>query len=296
VRKALRGGSFKSTDDLRPPSKRSSPPTPCVIRLMLVATLCIVPSMSVADTITWTGAGLDPTDWNRPFNWDQERVPEAGDDVVLVAPFKEPAHVVEVREGDDPAECKTIMVSNASVSLIGNSLTLGEDSGPTTSTVTGQIYLRQGASQPATLYVRDWVEFSGTGKIEATLGQNNNYRPSIERLTADEDSGIKTSNAFDVVGHIHVGGLQRAQLPADVVLPVRRVAVGNGGVFRPNHPAGFAVANRDGLVAIVGDLHMALGQGALRCPDGNQNDGGCMSHAHVSPPEACRSASHSSPL
>jgi hypothetical protein len=52
------------------------------------------------------------------------------------------------------------------------------------------------------MLVRNWVCFTGTGRLYAHAPENADYRPVIRRQNSYSDSGIKTLDDFDVRGHL----------------------------------------------------------------------------------------------
>lgn len=63
-------------------------------RVVFAVALAVGFGSAFADTVTWTGGGsVDKTDWFEPKNWDLERIPEDGDDVVINPPAGSAWHV-----------------------------------------------------------------------------------------------------------------------------------------------------------------------------------------------------------
>lgn len=172
------------------------------LALIVLIGVCAVPALAQYDR-EWVGTSLQH-DWNNANFWDPTGVPEAGEDILIHADF--PADItVEIYEGDSAAECESITIDGgAKLKIIGNSLTIGDDNNPTTTTIDdgSQIQFLEGENEPAVLYVRNWVSFTGNGRLFAHGPDNADYRPVIHREDSYSDSGIKTLDDFNVRGHL----------------------------------------------------------------------------------------------
>ena len=85
-----------------------------LIVLSTVCALVLIPSIGLADTITWVGTagGGDNLNWHDPLNWDPPQRPLADDDVIITTPSKTFQLVVIQTFGqEDDAACDTLDLS-----------------------------------------------------------------------------------------------------------------------------------------------------------------------------------------
>jgi hypothetical protein len=108
-----------------------------------------------------------------------------------------------VTEDDDV--CRTVDLFYAKIIINGGILTTGEDGVETTSFLDDKSEIRfqdNGGTAQATLFIRNWVEFIGDGRIIADPDENGTHRPFIQRADSLEDSGIKVVGDLRVIGHM----------------------------------------------------------------------------------------------
>lgn len=144
--------------------------------LALAAGQVLVSAAAInADTITWTGDG-DGSAWHDPNNWDLERVPDAGDDVVVPEVASTSAVLYSSSAGAttiNSLTCEealtltggTLTIESGAASSISNDLTLsgGTLGGTGDLTVTGLLAWTSGTmSGLGTTVANGGLELSGT--------------------------------------------------------------------------------------------------------------------------------------
>lgn len=140
------------------------------IAIPLLAILCVllVGSAALGATIVFQPSSGD---WNTAEHWDLNRVPNAGDDVVI-----DSGKTCKIENMSTLAFAKTINV-DGTLEIRGESLVLGATTHiDTTSNVDGNVYFEKVEGENAVLACRGAiVTINGTGALNASKGVNSSY-------------------------------------------------------------------------------------------------------------------------
>ena len=227
------------------------------------ASLCLVALLSLsipvhAATITWTGA----TDnlWSTVTNWDLGRVPQNGDDVVLIPPA-----AVPITNDLSGLVVHSLAVTNSGFALVGNMLGI-ESGGTITATVPNALTfnLAFDLKGPVTVTASTSIDFGGA--ITGTGGLTLNG--SINLLAANAYTGPTTFNGQQSVvvpGGIPLGSAVTVQ-SGFVILLTGNYTFGSlagaaGSTLRINDGV-LTVGTDDTSTTFAGDLTQSV-NGAL---------------------------------
>ncbi len=171
----------------------------------------------------WTGLAGNGN-WFTNGNWLENAYPVAGDTVRIDG---SDGVALDINIEDADAECESIVMDHANILLKGRKLTLGLTGAATSNDITfGQIlFFEDNANgRSAQLVLRNWVTFTGGGRLFASKDYNDNHPGYIERANWQADGGIKTLDDFDVEGHFvlyvsvyHDGDFFGVQKPATMI-------------------------------------------------------------------------------
>lgn len=164
----------------------------------ILGMVVVAATSAIGATITWNRDN-GTNNWHHPDNWDLDRVPLAGDDVVIG--FN--SYTVVISSQD--AACKTLDIGQTStLEITGKALTLGDSDNDTTSTLgavgkfdPGIIRFVKSGGNVGVLKVHKTVTFTGGGNIVATL---STHVGRIERASGTTGIVINADNA--VIGNI----------------------------------------------------------------------------------------------
>ena len=172
---------------------------------VIAATLvCISAVASAQTTYTFTdGEELDHS-WHSEDNWFPTGVPGAGDTAIIPAPILG-INRCEIYEND--AACKIIQIDGTYNELViqGKTLTLGENAGPTTSTIDGMLDMLSDGETPAVLALKNWVTLEGdhsVGRavIDASKGHGSDWGGQIIR--ASGALGLRVRGDLQILGSV----------------------------------------------------------------------------------------------
>lgn len=231
-----------------------------LIVLPVICAAALLPATGLADDIVWNGDG-NGIDWNDEENWDEDRRPEAGDDVTISVGFPGELDVVIREFGElDDAACETLDVDDGVTLLIkAVKLTLGSATADTTSDIDGVLTFEQVGFQRGTLEIHKWVTFPGDGEISARqLTMGGVIRGQITRAGSD-GRGIKLEGDFDMIGTIdvlvsldHQGDLVGVFSDKDVM------RFGNDDAYSPELQISGAILNDETITASEGIVEFRL--------------------------------------
>lgn len=171
--------------------------TTVTIALALVCVMSVGASSAIAqDTFTFN---VTNGVWNRHQNWlgPAGEKPEAGDTAIILT-----GQTCRVEDADQAA--KLIHVQpNATLRLLGKSLTLGEEGAVTSAPVDGQIVLGANGTGVSMLLIKGTVQFQRRFNVGAIVGEDPNAR--ITRpIDSTEPAAILVPSDFEVRGSLKV--------------------------------------------------------------------------------------------
>lgn len=158
------------------------------------------PAMAQFDKV-WDG-NEETTSWHDGGNWDPPGEPAATDTVQI----GNGQNSFTVLISTDDAACETLDIgATSSLVVSGKTLTLGDSSADTTSTIAaggakflpGVISLTKNGAAFGRLSLHKWVTFDGGGQIDGL-----NDGGGIIQRAAESTNGIKVVDSIDVVGTI----------------------------------------------------------------------------------------------